>query len=1071
MIAAADLEEAASVKAALETLLYSIEDRLDDVVQAATAHVDTQLGAISDVILPPVSAALAHADINLPGEDEGGPLDWSGVSEALAHADSLLAPHEQTVAAVTQDAVNSIGLHADALLPSTTDVIGTLAKVLSDLVSGLLGNLAEVPDFWSELYTTLRDAFGQDQDPLGIAITNVLHAMANNPLAFDAFPGSIQERLAPIQGPQIPTGPLSVEDYNRQWNDQPALAKGLWNALSLAITSLSILGAHNSPMVSAVGQSALMNTPNHPLSSPELVSLLRRKQIGPDFAYQMASRTGIGREVFDLQYGLTQRLLDTQPIIEYWRRTQDDGVLEQLSRLGYSDEDIERLKQLALAIPTPADLVRFMVRDIYDPAVVLRDKLDDEFTDKIQNAPYKQVGIDVDTLKQYWMAHWQLPSPSMLYEMMHRGIIDDVKLTQALKQADWAPGWIDNLKAISFIVPGRIDVRRMWAAGVITDRPSLVRRYQDMGYSPTDADTLATFTERLKVQSDEAEAERTRAPIVRAVVQQYARRATDYDAASGMLTGLGLSADRAAFLLQEGDFTRAQDREKRITDAIGRDYVKGFLSRDDAWSRLEGYEFGDTEIGQWFESWDVDRELAEWSEERRHERDLSKSEVLKAYAERLITSADAAANLARLGYDSNEISTLVRLEDAKLQDADNRVAEQAIHTQFVNRRIDAAEASSSLFGFGLLQPRVASLLARWSVEREEKTPRVTAAQLQKMLLQGIVPQDIVEQRLTDFGYPPEDVNMLMTMYATEKQMAEDALSEKIREFDIREARLGSQGAQRIGLQSRSLDIKESEFSTSQAGLQSRFESSQKQAATLQQQRLDASSLAQSQRIAAQTAKDAANLAAARERQATTIAAENTRLDKQIAARTATAQAAIDQRDRALAQQRDLATAARAAASAQQAARLAAQAQNQQAQIDAAAARAKAAQDAAAALTATKAQNTQDLTVLRSHIQQARDIQQNANKIAAEGRAEQTRIRTEQRASARKTITATDAAANAAALQSLNLQQTQAIADVNSRFAALQAAITTQRQQTLLEQKQAAEAALATATPSASLLDT
>src|SRR5262249_46576521 len=154
-----------------------------------------------------------------------------------------------------------------------------------------------------------------------------------------------------------------------------------------------------------------------------------------------------------------------------------------------------------------------------DPAVVTRDRLDEEFDTKVANAPWQQVGITLDTLKQYWMAHWQLPSPTMLYEMLHRGVKTQQEVIDALKQADWAPGWIDPLMSISYNVPGRIDVRRMFQAGVLTTHQELVDAHRRMGYSPDDAETLARFVEAVTAKQQQQDAERLHAPIANEIVK------------------------------------------------------------------------------------------------------------------------------------------------------------------------------------------------------------------------------------------------------------------------------------------------------------------------------------------------------------------------------------------------------------------------------------------------------------------------------------------------------------------------------------------------------------------------
>jgi hypothetical protein len=171
---------------------------------------------------------------------------------------------------------------------------------------------------------------------------------------------------------------------------------------------------------------------------------------------------------------------------ETWGKAmRQAGVLEP--------EDARRFYELSTFIPGPSDLIRFMTRDSFDDAVVERFQYDQDFqkkyTAKAEEWGFAQ-GIDTDTAKYYWRAHWDLPSAGQAYEMLHRlrpdkdGVTnpvtrDDVR--QLLQVNDMAPFWQERLIDISYAVPRLVDTRNGYFKGAVS-RNQLLSILQDRGY-------------------------------------------------------------------------------------------------------------------------------------------------------------------------------------------------------------------------------------------------------------------------------------------------------------------------------------------------------------------------------------------------------------------------------------------------------------------------------------------------------------------------------------------------------------------------------------------------------------
>lgn len=166
------------------------------------------------------------------------------------------------------------------------------------------------------------------------------------------------------------------------------------------------------------------------------------------------------------------------------------GVIDQI--------DAQRLYALSDFIPPPTDLIRFMVRDSFDEGIVARFQYDQDF-DKKYNAQAQDwgfaQGLDTETAKYYWRAHWDLPSATQSYEMLHRlrpdkkGVQNPVTredVRTLLQVNDMAPFWQERLIDISYAVPRLVDTRNMYFRG-ITTHDGLLSVLQDRGYDRSTA--------------------------------------------------------------------------------------------------------------------------------------------------------------------------------------------------------------------------------------------------------------------------------------------------------------------------------------------------------------------------------------------------------------------------------------------------------------------------------------------------------------------------------------------------------------------------------------------------------
>lgn len=221
----------------------------------------------------------------------------------------------------------------------------------------------------------------------------------------------------------------------------------------------------------------------------------------------------------------------------------------EMAKHGYSEENAEKIIRALEFYPGGNDFISFAVRDAFNPEIVASAGLDEQFPHEIVPLAAK-AGMSEEVLRWYWRAHWQLPSPQMGYDMLQRGIITVDELRGLLKAADWAPGWIDRLIAISYNPLTRVDARRMWESGVLTDE-EYVQSMRDIGYSEENARRYLAW---VKVDSTAAEKDLTKTEII----NSYKYGLISREEALGFVKGFGYDADEAELIIALEDQKLAQ---------------------------------------------------------------------------------------------------------------------------------------------------------------------------------------------------------------------------------------------------------------------------------------------------------------------------------------------------------------------------------------------------------------------------------------------------------------------------------------------------------------------------------
>lgn len=317
-------------------------------------------------------------------------------------------------------------------------------------------------------------------------------------------------------------------------------------------------------------------------------------------------------------------------------QSQYDGLLRALD---YAPTWRDKLRALADRIPPVTDMIRFAVREVYSPDVRSRFGLDEDYPAEFTSEAALN-GMSDERARQYWAAHWELPSPEQGFRMYHRKIIDRDTLALLLRTRDYMPFWRGKLIELAYLVPGRVDLRRMFKFGVLTE--AQVREgYERLGYSPEDAATLTRFAVAEKAGASAAK-DLTAAQLATEYEGLHITRA-EYLAA---LEKLGYTEAEASQLAELADTRRVvQARNQRI-GRIHTQYVGHKIATEQARAALDAANVRPEAAELIMAEWDAEREV--------NVRRLTQAQVKKAFTKALRDRAWALDALTDLGMTDDE---------------------------------------------------------------------------------------------------------------------------------------------------------------------------------------------------------------------------------------------------------------------------------------------------------------------------------------------------------------------------------------------------------------------------------
>lgn len=399
---------------------------------------------------------------------------------------------------------------------------------------------------------------------------------------------------------------------------------------------------------------------------------------------------------------------------------------------GYTDpSDVSNLFESTKQLPGLSDIIRFMVRDADDNQLATQFGLDSLFDKKYGGQLRKwseQQGIDERIAQYAWRSHWEIPSPTQLFQFWRRlrykpefggkeKLLTDIKA--ALVQQDILPFWQDKYLAVAFNPMTRVDTRRAFNIGSMTEK-QVKDSYIDQGYSDENADILTKFTVRLR---DEAASGNRQ-------IKLWQKFIIDGTTAERRMIDGGLPPEVVKKAMAEVELSFA-------TSYLGKAFARGELPADKLVDSLADHGVSSDGIARILK-------LLGGS--------IKTLPVLEQYKAGTLDRIDTGRAATEYGMTAGRIAALMDSVDSKIDARGAMACQKALHQRFLLGELTSEQVENALVGHGITLERTNQLLKWWGCEKKAYGKSIPTNTLCEWNARGSISDKQFADRLEALGY-------------------------------------------------------------------------------------------------------------------------------------------------------------------------------------------------------------------------------------------------------------------------------------------------------------------------------
>jgi len=227
----------------------------------------------------------------------------------------------------------------------------------------------------------------------------------------------------------------------------------------------------------------------------------------------------------------------------------------QMGYHGFGDTQRKAYEDDFLFYPTPQDLTHWISKEVFEPDSISKYGLLNEF-ENLDLDLFLKAGVSEEQVRNFWIAHWDAPSFTQVTQMLFRGLITKEDVYDWYRLVEISPFWRDKLTAIQYHPYTRVDIRRMFTAGVV-DRETVKRTYLDLGYDEEKAENLTVWStaEKLSKERDLTKTE---------ILRLYSEGQLTTERAAEQVKALGYDEEESKLILLITELKRIDKEEKDL---------------------------------------------------------------------------------------------------------------------------------------------------------------------------------------------------------------------------------------------------------------------------------------------------------------------------------------------------------------------------------------------------------------------------------------------------------------------------------------------------------------------------
>jgi len=336
----------------------------------------------------------------------------------------------------------------------------------------------------------------------------------------------------------------------------------------------------------------------------------------------------------------------SQDLVAYHLRKDPSLSLlpADLRKIGIHDEFLDVYQTLAYPIPPVADIITMAVREAFSPAIAECFGQYQDYPPEFEEWALKK-GLSKEWSQRYWAAHWSLPSAQQGFEMLHRGVIEQDELNMLLRALDIMPFWRDKLTCIAFRRLSRVDIRRMYRVGVMTEA-EVYDAYLELGYNERDAKRMSEFTVKQTLATQSKFTERD-------IIAAYTKYMITRSEASSLLRVVGVRDENLDFILSSAEYKRSWEITESKISAIRNLYKKKVYDDSKARGELLRLDLPASRVDVLMEQWYID-------EKDEPVRNWTTAQTLGFIEAGVITKERGIQELRIIGYDGEHINAYMQ---------------------------------------------------------------------------------------------------------------------------------------------------------------------------------------------------------------------------------------------------------------------------------------------------------------------------------------------------------------------------------------------------------------------------